>query len=126
MGLESGCGNHGGMADRLQNGERAAGGGLHRATSAGSAAHRPMAFCPRRGAKRTLVLGVQRAHELHPGKVILLDGVNDDLFWGAIQQRPFLFLKNPAGVSKSGLGGCYYTAAQCGRRIEIRLALLQR
>jgi hypothetical protein len=46
-------------------------------------------------AQRTLVLGVERAHELHPGKVILLDGVTDDLFWGAIQQRPFLFLKIP-------------------------------
>jgi len=42
--------------------------------------------------QKTLVLGVARAHELHPGKIILLDGVNDDLFWGAIAQRPFLFL----------------------------------
>lgn len=42
-----------------------------------------------------LVMGVARAHELHPGKVILLDGVDDDLFWGAIQQRPFLFLQIP-------------------------------
>jgi hypothetical protein len=45
--------------------------------------------------QKALVLGVERAHELHPGKVILLDGVNDDLFWGAIQQRPFLFLRIP-------------------------------
>src|ERR1019366_2309403 len=42
-----------------------------------------------------LVLGIARAHELHPGKVILLDGVGDDLFWGAIAQRPFLFLEIP-------------------------------
>ena len=44
-------------------------------------------------AQQRLVLGVARAHELHPGKVILLDGVGDQLFWGAIAQRPFLFLK---------------------------------
>ena len=43
--------------------------------------------------QRMLVMGVARAHELHPGKVILLDGVSDDLFWGAISQRPFLFLR---------------------------------
>ena len=43
--------------------------------------------------QRTLVMGVARAHELHPGKVILLDGVSDELFWGAIAQRPFLFLR---------------------------------
>jgi len=43
-------------------------------------------------AQEALVLGVARAHELHPGKVILLDGIGDDLFWGAIEQRPFLFL----------------------------------
>jgi len=45
--------------------------------------------------QEALVLGVARAHELHPGKVILLDGVGDDLFWGAIAQRPFLFLRIP-------------------------------
>jgi len=45
--------------------------------------------------QRTLVMGVARAHQLHPGKVILLDGVSDDLFWGAIEQRPFLFLRIP-------------------------------
>jgi hypothetical protein len=50
----------------------------------------------RRGeVQRELVMGVARAHDLHPGKVILLDGVNDDLFWGAISQRPFLFLRIP-------------------------------
>ena len=46
-------------------------------------------------AQQALVLGVARAHELHPGKVILLDGIDDALFWGAIQQRPFLFLGIP-------------------------------
>jgi hypothetical protein len=49
----------------------------------------------RGAAQEALVLGVARAHELHPGNVILLDGVDDDLFWGAIQQRPFLFLRIP-------------------------------
>ena len=46
-------------------------------------------------AQEALVLGVARAHELHPGKVILLDGIDDSLFWGAIEQRPFLFLRIP-------------------------------
>jgi hypothetical protein len=49
----------------------------------------------RGAAQEALVRGVARAHELHPGKVILLDGIGDDLFWGAIQQRPFLFLQIP-------------------------------
>lgn len=43
-------------------------------------------------AVEALVLGVAHAHELHPDKVILLDGIDDDLFWGAIQQHPFMFL----------------------------------
>jgi len=43
-------------------------------------------------AQEALVQGVERAHELHPDKVILLDGIDDYLFWGAIAQRPFLFL----------------------------------
>ena len=46
-------------------------------------------------AQEALVLGVARAHELHPDKVILLDGIDDYLFWGAIQQRPFQFLRIP-------------------------------
>ena len=35
------------------------------------------------------VLGVARAHELHPKKVILLDGVDDELFWAGVLDRPF-------------------------------------
>jgi hypothetical protein len=45
--------------------------------------------------QQALVLGVARAHQLHPDKVILLDGIDDNLFWGAIEQRPFLFLRIP-------------------------------
>lgn len=45
--------------------------------------------------QEALVMGVARAHELHPDKVILLDNISDDLFWGAISQRPFLFLRIP-------------------------------
>jgi hypothetical protein len=44
-------------------------------------------------AQEALVMGVARAHELHPGKTILLTGIDDTLFWGSIQQRPFLFLR---------------------------------
>jgi hypothetical protein len=46
-------------------------------------------------AQEALVMGVARAHELHPDEVILLDGIDDYLFWGAIQQRPFQFLRIP-------------------------------
>ena len=38
---------------------------------------------------RDLVEGVARAHELHPGKTILLDGVDTDQFWNGIVDRPF-------------------------------------
>lgn len=41
---------------------------------------------------RQLVLGVARAHELHPNKVILLSGVGDSLFWNGILDRPFRLL----------------------------------
>jgi hypothetical protein len=38
---------------------------------------------------RTLVEGVTRAHELHPAKAILLEGVDSDLFWNGVLDRPF-------------------------------------
>ena len=52
-------------------------------------------FRERSVAVKTLVMGVARAHELHPGKTILLDGIGDELFWGAIVHRPFLFIRVP-------------------------------
>ena len=39
-----------------------------------------------------VVFGVQRARELHPGKAILLTDVSSDLFWSAINDRPFRLL----------------------------------
>ena len=38
---------------------------------------------------RNLVESVAQAYELHPAKSILLDGVDTDLFWNAILDRPF-------------------------------------
>jgi hypothetical protein len=38
---------------------------------------------------RTAVEGVARAHELNPGKAILLDGVDTDLFWNSFPYQPF-------------------------------------
>ena len=38
---------------------------------------------------RGLVEGVAGAHERHPGQAILLEGVDSDLFWNAIRDRPF-------------------------------------
>ena len=36
-----------------------------------------------------MVLGVARAHQLHPDKAILLDGVDDTLFWAGVLHHPF-------------------------------------
>ncbi len=44
---------------------------------------------------RTLVLGVQRARELHPGKAILLTGIGDALYTSAIAHSPFAALGIP-------------------------------
>jgi len=41
---------------------------------------------------RNLVLGVERAAQLHPGKIILLHGVNTDQFWSALNDSPFRLL----------------------------------
>ena len=38
---------------------------------------------------RELVEGVAGAHERHPGQAILLEGVDTDLFWNAMLDRPF-------------------------------------
>jgi hypothetical protein len=38
---------------------------------------------------RKLVLGVERAHELHPNQMILIDGVDDELFWTGVIDHPF-------------------------------------
>ena len=43
-------------------------------------------------ALRALVRGVERAHELHPGKMILLKGVRSELFWTGFADRPFRLL----------------------------------
>ncbi len=43
-------------------------------------------------ALRGLVRGVERAHELHPGKMILLKGVRSELFWTGFADRPFRLL----------------------------------
>ncbi len=44
---------------------------------------------------RSLVHGLMRARELHPGKIILLTGLNSDQFWGTIYHKANLL----AGVT---------------------------
>ena len=44
------------------------------------------------GRIRKLVEGVARAHQLHPSQTILLDGVDSELFYYAVQDRPFQLL----------------------------------
>jgi len=41
---------------------------------------------------RSLVEGVARAHELHPGKTILLEGLDTELFYNAVLDHPFQLL----------------------------------
>jgi hypothetical protein len=43
---------------------------------------------------KTIVLGVVTAHELHPGKTILLTGIDNTLYWSTIPDDPF----NAVGV----------------------------
>jgi hypothetical protein len=60
------------------------------------AAHRRAEWYRRRSeVQEALVMGVAQAHQLHPGKTILLDGVDDSLFSQLIWHRPFLFLRIP-------------------------------
>lgn len=38
---------------------------------------------------RHMVFGVERARQLHPGKIILLTNVTSDMFWWGLNDRPF-------------------------------------
>lgn len=38
---------------------------------------------------RSLVEGLERAHELHPGRVIALAGIDSELFWAGYFDRPY-------------------------------------
>ncbi len=42
---------------------------------------------------RKLVLGVDRVRQLHPGKLIVLDGVSTELFWASVADNPFRLLR---------------------------------
>jgi len=56
-------------------------------------AHRTVEWHYERGlTARNLVRGIARAAQLHPGKVILLTGVDTDLFWAGIVDKPFRLL----------------------------------
>jgi hypothetical protein len=59
---------------------------------------------------RNLVAGAAGARSLHPGKTILLQGVDTELFWNAVAFRPFRL----AGVEQ------IYLAPDSGRSIEAR------
>ncbi|HLW77763.1 MAG TPA: hypothetical protein VKS01_12275, partial [Bryobacteraceae bacterium] len=53
---------------------------------------------------RDMVLAVEQAHKRHLGSTILMTGVEDDLFWGALQQHCFRFLGYGDGyIDKSSL-----------------------
>lgn len=42
-----------------------------------------------------LAEGVWRAHELHPGKLILVEGLDDELYWGGFYDAPHRVLRIP-------------------------------
>ena len=44
---------------------------------------------------KDLVLGVEQIHEAQPGKIILLKGIDSDLFWSAIVDVPFRVMEIP-------------------------------
>ena len=46
-------------------------------------------------ASRNLVQGFIRAHQLHPGKVILLTGVTSDLFWSTLSDKAHWLVEIP-------------------------------
>ena len=49
-----------------------------------------------RGARvEDLLLGVAEIHQAQPGKIILLDGIDTDLFWSAIVDVPFRVMEIP-------------------------------
>lgn len=52
---------------------------------------------------RKLVLGSAQAAMLHPGKIILLTGVQDDDFWGVIAERAFRLYGVPARLAPCGI-----------------------
>ena len=53
-------------------------------------------FYERARSAKILVLGIARAHELHPRATILLDGVDDDLYNHAIVHDPFRLVGAPS------------------------------
>ncbi len=55
---------------------------------------------------KRLVLGVAVADKREPGKTILLDGVDEDMFNSAISQSPFAFLSIPAVYLTPGSESC--------------------
>jgi hypothetical protein len=42
---------------------------------------------------RNLYRAVERAHELHPNKIILLTGVDSELFWAGMNDKPFRLIE---------------------------------
>lgn len=60
-------------------------------------------FADRSEKVRTMVLAVDEAQHRHRGATVLLRGLDDDLFWGAVQQHCFLFLGYDAYIDASNL-----------------------
>jgi hypothetical protein len=49
-----------------------------------------------RGARvEDIVLGVDEIHDAQPGKIILLDGIDSDLFWSGVADLPFRAMEIP-------------------------------
>jgi hypothetical protein len=63
-----------------------------------------------------LVLGVEEIHQAAPGKIILLDGIDTDLFWSGVADLPFRAMSIPS----------VYLAPGSERRIQAAPELLSK
>jgi hypothetical protein len=77
-----------------------------------------------------VVLGVAEIHEAQPGKIILLDGVDADLFWSGIADLPFRAMEIPHVYLAPGSQWTLYTLPEAvtlralreGRAVVYRVA----
>ena len=74
-----------------------------------------------RGAQvEDLVLGVEEVHQAAKGKIILLDGIDSDLFWSGVVDLPFRAMAIPSRVPCTGQRSAH--SGGPGPAFEIRAA----
>jgi hypothetical protein len=73
-----------------------------------------------------LVLGVEEARQAAPQKIILLDGIDTDLFWSGIADLPFRALAIPRVYLAPGASGRIQAAPELLSKYELPQALARR